>query len=104
MPRCVRNFWIDLQVDGRQSDIMTGPRRSDGGFDMYVYIRNRGAVEQLLRIKGQCVGSDSLELCIADGEGRSVATYTRAANPPPRVRRRAASAEREAASTPLLDS
>lgn len=30
MPRCVRPFWVDLSVDGR-NDIGTGPRDNAGG-------------------------------------------------------------------------
>jgi len=48
MPRNVRNFWLELQVDGRKSEVKTGPRRKDGGFSQKVFIREKGLI--------QCVG------------------------------------------------
>lgn len=38
MPRNVRNFWIEGRVDGRSSQIATGPIRSDGGFSLSVLV------------------------------------------------------------------
>ncbi len=34
MPSHVRNFWIDVDVDGRQTKIATGPRHDDGGLSI----------------------------------------------------------------------
>ena len=39
MPRNVRNFWITVEVDGRQHNVETGPRAKDGGFIVRVYQR-----------------------------------------------------------------
>lgn len=44
MPRNVRNFWIDLNVDGVQNDVGTGPRKADGGFTQTVKIREQGSI------------------------------------------------------------
>ena len=43
MPRNVRNFWLDLDVDGR-SRIETGPRSKDGGFRLTILIRDAGGI------------------------------------------------------------
>lgn len=44
MPRNVRNFWIELQVDGKKEIVATGPKNSGGGFEAKIYWRVRGAV------------------------------------------------------------
>lgn len=44
MPRNVRNFWIELEVDGKQTKIATGPRSVEGGFSLRVRMRQHGAV------------------------------------------------------------
>lgn len=44
MPRNVRNFWLELEVDGRKSRIKTGPRRADGGFALRILVREDGCV------------------------------------------------------------
>lgn len=44
MPRNVRNFWIELQVDGRYTPIATGPVSKDGGFRVKVRIRENGTI------------------------------------------------------------
>ena len=42
--RNVRNFWLELSVDGKQSRVDTGPRAKDGGFDLIVYVREDGDI------------------------------------------------------------
>lgn len=45
MPRNVRNFWVELEVDGRKQRAMaTGPRNADGGFSLRIYQRDNGQV------------------------------------------------------------
>lgn len=52
MPRNVRNFFVELQVDGRRSRVSTGPIRKDGGFQATIYIRDKGYVSKALSIEG----------------------------------------------------
>lgn len=40
MPRNVRNFWIELDVDGKKTPIATGPVKKDGVFYLTVSMRN----------------------------------------------------------------
>ena len=73
MPRNVRNFWIELDVDGRKSRVATGPRRKDGGFEMTIYIRDLGEVASGLRVVGTALGNSlSLSAWNAKGEEISV--------------------------------
>ena len=46
MPRNVRNFWIEADVDGKKQSVATGPRRKDGGFDMTILMRDDGEVSR----------------------------------------------------------
>lgn len=52
MPRNVRNFWIELDVDGRKARIATGPRRRDGGFECVIRMREAGYVTRVLQLRG----------------------------------------------------
>lgn len=44
MPRNVRNFWIDAQIDGRESRITGGPSAKDGGMYVKVLFRENGQI------------------------------------------------------------
>ena len=67
MPRVTRNFWIDLQVDGRSSYIGTGPRNKDGGFKMMISVREEGDISnKKINIEGICT-NDRLKIFI-DGK------------------------------------
>ena len=63
MPRNVRNFWIEIEVDGRKERIATGPRRADGGFDMKLLMRNSGGIMEAMRIAGRHIAGE-LELVV----------------------------------------
>lgn len=53
MPRNVRNFWLELSVDGKRTDIATGPRTKDGGFDLRIAMRDEGGIIFPVRIHGR---------------------------------------------------
>lgn len=44
MPQNVRNAWIQVRVDGRKSEIATGPRARNGGMIARFYVRHNGSV------------------------------------------------------------
>lgn len=52
MPRNVRNFWLELAVDGKRTDVATGPRSADGGFELTLRQRNHGTVEYAGSLRG----------------------------------------------------
>lgn len=64
MPRKVRNFWIEAIVDGRKTPIAFGPQGKDGGFELTVYMRDKGEVESVLSIKGALSKEDDLTLLL----------------------------------------
>lgn len=69
MTRNVRNFWIDLDVDGRSSRIGTGPVSKDGGIDLYVRMRDNGCITLPVTIHGSAREDGTLTLTI-NVEGR----------------------------------
>jgi hypothetical protein len=64
-PRNVRNFWLELEVDGKKTRVATGPRGKTGGFKLTIYIRDDGSVGGPVRIYGT-----------ADEEGELRFSYT----------------------------
>lgn len=56
MPRFVRNFWIELEIDGRRSRVACGPRRADGGFRARIFIRREGRVAAGMAVEGRRSG------------------------------------------------
>ena len=79
MPRNVRNFWIELEVDGRKTPIASGPTSKTGGFNLVIHQRYNGSVlESVLTVIGDAViepdGNISLTL---DVRGAGVKSLTR---------------------------
>jgi len=57
MPRHVRNFWLDVRIDGRASKLEGGPRAKCGGLEVVLYAREEGEIVRALRIS--CVALTS---------------------------------------------
>ena len=75
MPRNVRNFWIEVYVDGSKKKIGTGPRRADGGFDLTIYQRSAGDIITALDIIGRVTTDGQITLSIRP-EGKDQQTVT----------------------------
>lgn len=69
MPVNVRNFWVDLSVDGRQNDVGTGPRSKDGGMLARFFIRDDGEVKAAITVRCDVMG-DKLTLTVYDNSGQ----------------------------------
>jgi hypothetical protein len=54
----VRNFWIDADIEGRQTILSGGPRAKDGGMEVTLYQRNDGSIEKVLRIVCRACGDE----------------------------------------------
>lgn len=39
MPKFIRNFWIEADIDGKKTPIKGGPISSTGGFHMVISVR-----------------------------------------------------------------
>ena len=64
MPRVVRNFWIEGNIDGYKSQIKGGPRSKDGGFDLRIYMRQKGEIFNPVKIFGKAKDEKTLVLYI----------------------------------------
>lgn len=68
MPRNVRNFWLTIDVDGKQTPVACGPRAKDGGFSIRVQIRDAGTVREAGYLWGHVAKDGSLVLQWDGGE------------------------------------
>lgn len=64
----VRNFWIEADIDGRQTIMEGGPRRADGGFKLTIYQRENGGITTAAHIEGKVGYDDQLILMYDIGE------------------------------------
>lgn len=74
MPRVVRNFWLELDLDagskGRRR-VASGPTGTDGGFDLTIRIREKGVVgDRPVRLIGRAV--DGKCTIVAEHEKRYI--------------------------------
>ena len=61
MPRNVRNFWIELTVDGKAQRIACGPQARDGGFELTVKMRDKGDIVTALHVSGRALQDGTLQ-------------------------------------------
>lgn len=52
MPRNVRNFWLEADIEGRKATFTGGPQRADGGFVLTIFQRDKGSVTKAMEIRG----------------------------------------------------
>lgn len=64
MPRTVRNFWVEVEIDGQKTVLKGGPKAKDGGLRIKLYMRAAGAagkVQDVLDVSAYAIGD---VLCI----------------------------------------
>jgi len=66
MPRNVRNFWIECDIDGRENVLAGGPKAKDGGFTLTVKMRDEGGISTPLRIDGYARTDGKLVLLVSN--------------------------------------
>lgn len=69
MPRNVRNFWMDAEIDGRESRLSGGPQSKDGGLFVTFKQRHKGSVTDALTIHAVSSADGSLALQVFDADG-----------------------------------
>jgi hypothetical protein len=62
MPRNVRNFWLDADVEGRTTRLTGGPVSRDGGFNLDIRMRDDGCVTKPVSITGRAYPDGTLML------------------------------------------
>jgi hypothetical protein len=67
MVAAMRNFWIEGEVDGRRTSLAGGPRSKDGGFELAVYVRDKGSSEVAVRLSGRATRAGKLILNVTPG-------------------------------------
>lgn len=70
-PHRVRNFWLSGRVDGIETPIGTGPKGTDGGFELTVLMRGpNGGVHAALTLLGTATDDGkNIQLTVLDGRG-----------------------------------
>ena len=63
--RNVRNFWIEIEVDGHTSKVAVGPAAADGGFNMTIRQRSNNMVTTTAMLHGRAMQNGQLILEIA---------------------------------------
>lgn len=69
--RNLRNFWVELEVDGR-GPIATGPVSSSGGFYARVKMRDHGDVTTAMVVVGQVEPDGTLKLSVETSDGQQL--------------------------------
>lgn len=46
----VRNFWVEANIDGRETLLGGGPRAKDGGMSVNIYQRDDGSILRAINI------------------------------------------------------
>ncbi len=70
MPRNVRNFWVEVEIDGYKHMLKGGPRNKNGGFNLKVYQRDLKEVKFALRVHGHQYFDKGLALEVHDSQGK----------------------------------
>ena len=71
----VRNFWIDADVDGRETMLSGGPRAKTGGMTIRVKQRKNGFVSNSVSVN--CFEHDGvLTTIVHDKDGNEVYRYS----------------------------
>ena len=62
--RCVRNFWVEVSIDGQRTRLRGGPRAREGGVSLQVFQRDEGAARLALEVYCQAAGDGLLRLAV----------------------------------------
>lgn len=52
----VRNFWIEVEIDGRKTTLSGGPRAKDGSMSVTLYVREDGDSVRAVHINCEPLG------------------------------------------------
>lgn len=64
----VRNFYIEADIDGRQTMLGGGPRAKDGGMDVTIYQRDEGGIKRVLTVTCRVRGDKLVTWVDVDGD------------------------------------
>lgn len=75
MPRQVRNFWIDAEIDGQKTTLSGGPKGRTGGIEVLIKMRDQGRIDCPIRIVGHAHEDGRLDLFVYGPEGQTITVY-----------------------------
>lgn len=59
----VRNWWIEVEIDGRKTKLCGGPQSKSGGFSLSIHQRENGKIiHRVLGVSGDVEEDGSLHL------------------------------------------
>lgn len=64
----VRNFWIEAEIDGRETKMAGGPRAKDGGMEITIYQRSKAEITKAVRIWSSRIGDKLVTIVFVGGE------------------------------------
>ena len=64
----VRNFWVEAEIDGRQTELKGGPVNKHGGLELNLYQRNNGGIDHPIKILCFEVDGDLFTEVYCNGE------------------------------------
>lgn len=70
----VRPFYIEADIEGRQTMLSGGPRRNDGYMDTTIYQRNEGGIDTAFKIRSRAYDG-KLVTEVIDHAGKTIAKY-----------------------------
>jgi hypothetical protein len=65
MPRITRNFWVDVDIDGRRTQLSGGPCGRRGEFSATFYIRDQGSVLRAVAVTGRAMSDGTLSIDVS---------------------------------------
>jgi len=66
--RNIRNFWLDIDVDDKDTPFSSGPMTEDGGFRATIYQRNKDKTVKSLVLKGTVDDTENIILRVKNME------------------------------------
>lgn len=70
--RNVRNFWIDCNIDGRESALSGGPRSKTDGMSVIIKQRSNGGFETALTVTCYVNDAGGLVTLVRDAQGHEI--------------------------------
>ena len=71
----IRNFWMEANVDGRDTAITGGTKSKDGGMSIKIHIRNKGGSQRALTIYCMVNNEGKLQIDVFDAQKKET-VYT----------------------------
>jgi len=72
MPRNVRNFWVEANIEGRRTMLSGGPQGKLDGLHLYLYQRDKGDITTALRVHASADRYGALTLAVFGPDGQLI--------------------------------